>query len=93
MSSMSSSIVHALRALGMHGARGVLGMASALRLFLAVAAALWRLVIQMSRWEQEQLRDIARPGASRRSSPGAGVHDVADGGGTDLGDLTAILES
>jgi hypothetical protein len=34
MSSMSSSIVHALRALGMHGARGVLGMASALRLFL-----------------------------------------------------------
>jgi Resolvase, N terminal domain len=52
-----------------------------------------RLLIEVSRWEQERLGDSAHPGVFPRPSPSGGVHDVAGGGAGDLDDLAAISES
>jgi hypothetical protein len=52
-----------------------------------------RLIIEVSRWEQERLADSWHPGVSLRPSPSAGVDDVAGGGAGDVGDLAAVSES
>jgi DNA invertase Pin-like site-specific DNA recombinase len=52
-----------------------------------------RLIIEVSRWEQERLVDSWHPGVSLRPSPSAGVDDVAGGDAGDVGDVAAISES
>src|SRR5215212_678748 len=54
-----------------------------------------RLIIEVSRWEQERLVDSwhRHPGVSLAPSPCAGVDDVAGGGAGDVGDLAGISES